>query len=160
MLACYVFTAVRACADSNIEAVLNSFIAGQRPMPDVMVTYEAGNQNFGGRTSLRILGDRSIELEYTHRGQTKNFKSRISEEGMMTLLKRMLNDKFWTASPAKRPRVPDETEIEISISTKQKDLNYTVKAPEVEALKSKELRTLVEIFRAVIKDVSKGEVKY
>jgi len=49
--------------------------------------------------------------------------------------------------------------LKISLSTKQKDLNHRLVCPETEALKIKELQTLVFIFRGVIKVVSNGEVK-
>lgn len=152
-------TSAPACAGSNIEAVLRSFVEGERPLQDIgKITYETGNEGFMGRTVLQISGDRNIRLAYSHRGQEKTFEGKLSEDGLKTLLKVMLEDRFWTASPAKGPRMRDAAEIEIGISTREKDLDYAITVLAVEALYSKELQTLVRVFRVLINEISNGEV--
>jgi hypothetical protein len=154
------FVSAPACAGPDIEAVLRSFVEGKRPLHDIeKITYETGNEAFMGRTALRISGDGKITLAHSHRGQEKTFEGKLSEDGLKTLLKVMLEDRFWTASPATEPMARDAAEIEIGISTREKDLDYTITVLAVEALYSKELQTLVWAFRALINEVSNGEVK-
>ncbi|MHC4276848.1 MAG: hypothetical protein ACYSWY_09830 [Planctomycetota bacterium] len=53
----------------------------------------------------------------------------------------------------------DAAEIEIGISTGEKGLDYAITVLAVEALYSNELQTLVRAFRAIINEVSNGEVR-
>jgi hypothetical protein len=49
--------------------------------------------------------------------------------------------------------------VELEWDTVKKDLNYAITTTEVEALDSRELQTLVKMFKAILKEVSNGEVK-
>ncbi len=144
----------------NPEKVLKEMSAGSRPLADLVVTYNSGNPNFTGRTSLTVKGDGNAVLEWEQKGKKGTYKNVITEKGIKTILEVLLKDKIWMSKPPKKPYAPDSTEAEITVSTKQKDLNIKAVDLETNLRQNENLRTTYRLFRVLMKEMSKGKVQY
>ncbi|MBU1693011.1 MAG: hypothetical protein KKC51_03505 [Verrucomicrobia bacterium] len=153
--------AVLAHAGGGPEEALRTLLDGKRPLEDVVITYDVGNEYFDGRTLLTVLGEGLVQLDHFKAGEKKHFEKALTTESVQMILKRMLNDRFWMAKaePKEFPE-PDTAQVILRFNTKQEDVDCSVSMPVEETHTSKELQKIVAVLRSLIRAVSDGEVQY
>lgn len=147
-------------AHASPESVLKEIASSKRPAADLTIQYEAGREYFGGKSLLTISGNGDITLSYNDRGKKQQFKDKLTDKAFMMIVETMLKDKIWQTPKATPPFPADAAIVKISLKTAQGDLDYTQQALETQALMGKHLHTTVKIMQALIKEVSKGKIKY
>lgn len=160
MIALLFMIAFSAHAAGDVESVLKDVVAGTRPVADLTIIYSAGNPDFRGETTLTIEGDGKAEVVWKRGNDTKSYKKTIKPSGMQTLVKAMVDDRYWSAKPVSGPVVPDSAPITITLKTKQGDLDDKFSYLYNKAMDEKETQAVVRIFQSLIKTISKEKVKY
>ena len=157
-LACWMMLTGVGRAETSIDQVFRSLVSGQRPLEDLQIVYEIGNPDFRGKNMLELSGNGSIKLEHSETGKIKKFTGKVTEKSILTLLNEMEKASFWTFRSAAGSRQPDAAEITIRVTTRQGDLNFETTFLETEAMRSRQLRTMVRIFKTLLREVSAGEI--
>ena len=147
-----------AAADPGLEPVLQSMSRHERPVSDLRITYEAGNPHDGrGKDKLEILGNGNLTVEHFEGNQSTVLSDMLTDETALMIVNEMLESKFWLAQRPRKPSDPrsfDETEVTIRVSTVQKDADFSLTVPQVEATLNPHLINLVKVFEILIRETS------
>jgi len=139
---------------TSFQGLLKEFHSGSSPITDIKIKYSAGQNDFQGITTLTIDGKGPMILTSEKAGKKEAFEDKISEQGLKTLVNTMLEDKIWQIKSPKKPYIIDASIVKINID------RSSISFFEKDSLKEKETQRTTILFRAIMKTMSKGKVKY
>lgn len=120
--------------------------------------YKVGNPNFHGRTIVRVTGDGSAEASFERGGQLKRYQGAAPPAKLKALRDSLAKHPLGSYQPAKRPAVPDEATMELTlitggVRTEAKLLDGA--RHEIDALGE-----LVDVIQEIASKVSGGKIEY
>ncbi len=127
--------------------VLQALVDGRRPLADVTVRFASGRASHRGRTTLEVAGDGRLALALDSGGQVERFTATLSEAGVRTLVRLLLDTEPWTLAPQTGALPSDAEELSIRISTTAGDLDVEARFPITAAFDSPDLLSLVDAYR-------------
>ncbi len=143
-------------AATTPEQVLKDLIESRRPLEDLRLHLETGEEDYRGRSVLSLSGDGLMVLEVGSGGEVERHENRLSDAAVINLVRLLVDIKVWALEPTGGTRPPDAEEMVVRLRTQQSDLKVEVRFLVADAADSPELIAVVDLFRA-LESIALGE---
>jgi hypothetical protein len=120
--------------------------------------YAVGNPHFHGRSTLQITGDGAALVTFERGGKTQEYKGTVSAKQLDALRASLTAHPIDSYKPPKRPLVPDEATMELTVVNAGARAQNSI--PDNERWEIEPLGELVTLINEIMGSVSGGTVRY
>ena len=148
-------------ADPRATLLLQALAKDPAAHPTTEVSYQVGLETFrGGKTLVRLRGDGQATVSNQQGEALRTFTAVLSPTARQGFLVGLADHHFVALRSTRTTGEPGEARVQLRLQDPAAGLDVKVDLWDNERWKNNDLKAIVSAFQVLMKDVSKGAIKY